>query len=154
MNTNENIIDVSSKTYICQNCKSKNVLCNKCNTILKDDNFYPWLALTRLVGNPGITIRYSENASGKAIKLIELLKAVGLTEKKKKQIFIDCIRLDLRCKCGNTLIFIQEDDRERSFVCMKCKTSSFGTISKSKIKIEKTEVQLEKLPAVIALTEE
>jgi hypothetical protein len=150
----DNVVDITNKSYVCPNCKGKNITCTICNSILKDDNFYSWLILNRLIGKPRVAIRYSDNNSGKAIRLIDLFKiSVGLVERKKRIIVIEATKLEMHCQCGNILKFIQEDDKIREFVCMRCKNKAFTIKSKEKIKIEKYEVVLEKLPAVIAATE-
>lgn len=150
----DNVVDITNKTYVCPNCKSRNITCSKCNNILKDDNFYSWLILNRLIGNSSVTIRYSENSSGKAIKLVELFKeSVGLVERKKRTVSISATKLEMKCQCGNGLNFIQEDDKVRNFICMRCKNNTFTIITKSKIQLEKNEIVLEKLPSVRAATE-
>lgn len=151
---NENTVEIKNKAYTCRNCRSQDLTCNKCNASIKDDNFYLWLILTRLLNQNSVTISYLNNLSNKATNIIELLKrSIGLTEGDKKTVKLTRVELEMRCSCGNMLkVFVDDEGDAKKYDCRKCRSRSFVIISKNEIKIEKTEVLLEKIPAIIAVT--
>lgn len=151
----DNIVEIKNKPYTCRNCKTSDLVCHRCQIVLRDDDFYYWLILTKLIGNNSVMIRFASNLSNKGTKIIELMKnSVGLFEKRRRTVRLKCDRLELLCKCGNKLsVFITENSNPKSYTCMKCMGKDLKVISKSDVSMEVTEVVLEKLSAVIAATE-
>lgn len=151
----DNLVEIKSKSYTCQSCKTGNQQCRNCKNMLREDNFYYWLILTKLTIFPDVRIQYANNLANKASKIIELFKSsVGLQEKSRKMLKSDCTKLDLKCTCGNTMtLFVLDEKHEKEYTCMMCKSKSFKIIDSSPARIEKIEIVLEKLSAVRAATE-
>lgn len=151
----DNIVEIQNRVYVCPNCNHKNIVCPGCNMAIKDMNFDYWLILSRLEGAPEITIRFAQNASNKAMKIIELLKnSVGLIEQNKKVAKVKKLKIDLECPCSNKLtIFVDSEDKVKNYVCRRCMKKDFKINSKEETRVEIIDIILQKLPAVIALTE-
>ena len=151
----DNIVEIKNKPYTCRNCKTADLVCQRCQMILRDDDFYYWLILTKLVGNSSVTIRFAANLSNKGTKIVELMKiSVGLLEKKRRTVRLKCDRLEMVCKCGNRLaVYIPEGSVPKSYTCLSCKSKDLKIIDQKDVSMEVTEIVLEKLSAVIAATE-
>lgn len=151
----DNIVEIQNRVYVCANCSHQNIVCHGCNTIIKDMNFYYWLILSRLEGHNGVTIRFGQNASNKAIKIIDLLKqSVGLVESGKKVNKVKKLKIELECQCSNKLtVFVESEEKIKNYICKKCMKKEFKSIGKEDTRIEIMDVRLDKIPAIIAMTE-
>ena len=151
----DNVVEIQNRVYVCVNCSTQNIVCHGCQTIIKDMNFYYWLILSRLEGHEGVTIRFAQNSSNKAIKIIDLLKhSVGLIESGKRVNKVKKLKLELECNCSNKLlVFTDSEEKIKNYICKKCMKKEFKVIDNKDTKIEIMDVRLDKMPAVIALTE-
>ena len=64
------------------------------------------------------------------------------------------LKLELECNCSNKLlVFTDSEEKIKNYICKKCMKKEFKVIDNKDTKIEIMDVRLDKMPAVIALTE-